>query len=267
MGDHAPRGGEDLSEDEAALAAADAEAAKEAAAEAAGGARAAALERGRLLFASTCEFVTAAAKIEQLPAATLPEVAFAGRSNVGKSSLINALTGRRTLAKTSNTPGRTQQVNFFSLAQALMLVDLPGYGYAAAPKAKVAAWTRVVQLYLAGRPALRRTLLLIDARHGIKDVDREIMAILDGAAVSYQVVLTKADKITAAELAGRSGAIAAELQTHPAAHPEIVASSARTQAGIPELRAGLAQLSDWAAEAPARAPGPPSDAPGDPIRR
>lgn len=261
MGDHAPRGGEDLSEGEAEPAAA------EAAAEAAGEARAAALERGRLLFAGACEFLTAAAKIEQLPAATLPEVAFAGRSNVGKSSLINALTGRRTLAKTSNTPGRTQQVNFFSLAQALLLVDLPGYGYAAAPKARVAAWTRVVRLYLAGRPALRRTLLLIDARHGIKDVDREIMAILDGAAVSYQVVLTKADKITAAELAGRSGAVAAEMQRHPAAHPEIIASSARTQAGIPELRAGLAQLSDWAAEAPAQAVGPLSDAPADPVRR
>ncbi len=191
------------------------------------------------------------AKIEQLPAATLPEVAFAGRSNVGKSSLINALTGRRTLAKTSNTPGRTQQVNFFYLAGQLMLVDLPGYGYASAPKAKVTAWTRLVELYLAGRPALRRTLLLIDARHGIKDVDREIMAILDRAAVSYQVVLTKADKITAAELAERTADVEAEVRRHPAAHPEVIASSARTQLGIERLRAGLAQLSDWAAEAPA----------------
>jgi GTP-binding protein len=129
-----------------------------------------------------------------------------------------------------------------------MLVDLPGYGYAAAPKAKVAAWSRLVELYLAGRPALRRTLLLIDARHGIKDVDREIMAILDRAAVSYQVVLTKADKITAGALAGCADAVAAEVRRHSAAHPEIIATSAREQTGIAELRAGLAALSDWSAE-------------------
>ncbi|MGZ8996500.1 MAG: ribosome biogenesis GTP-binding protein YihA/YsxC [Rhodospirillales bacterium] len=232
MGDHAPRGGDDLSAAEEADAAAEA----------------AALERGRVLFAGHCEFVTAAARIEQLPEATLPEVAFAGRSNVGKSSLINALTGRRTLAKTSNTPGRTQQVNFFSLAGQLTLVDLPGYGYASAPKAKVTAWTRLVELYLAGRPPLRRTLLMIDARHGIKDVDRQIMAILDRAAVSYQVVLTKADKITSAELADRTAAVEAEVRGHPAAHPEVIATSARAQAGIERLRAGLAALSDWAAE-------------------
>lgn len=235
MGDHAPRGGDDLSTAEA---------------EPAAEADAAALERGRVLFAGPCDFVTAAAKAEQLPAATLPEVAFAGRSNVGKSSLINALTGRRTLAKTSNTPGRTQQVNFFSLAGALTLVDLPGYGYAAAPKVKVAAWTRLVELYLAGRPALRRALLLIDARHGIKDVDREIMAILDRAAVSYQLVLTKADKITASELTSRITALSAELARHPAAHPDVVATSARTQMGIGALRSGLARLSDWGAEDP-----------------
>jgi GTP-binding protein len=235
VGDHAPRGGEDLS-------------AAEDGADAAAEARAAALEHGRVLFAGPCDFVISAAKIEQLPQAALPEVAFAGRSNVGKSSLINALTGRRTLAKTSNTPGRTQQINFFTLAEALMLVDLPGYGYAAAPKAKVAAWSRLVELYLAGRPALRRTLLLIDARHGIKDVDREIMAILDRAAVSYQVVLTKADKITAGALAGCADAVAAEVRRHSAAHPEIIATSAREQTGIAELRAGLATLSDWSAE-------------------
>ena len=217
-------------------------------ADAAAAAEAAALERGRVLFAGPCEFVAAAAKAEQLPAATLPEVAFAGRSNVGKSSLINALTGRRTLAKTSNTPGRTQQANFFSLAGQLALVDLPGYGYASAPKAKVTAWTRLVELYLAGRPPLRRTLLLIDARHGIKDVDRQIMAILDRAAVSYQVVLTKADKITSAELSERVEAVAAEMRSHPAAHPDVIPTSARDQIGIAELRAGLAALSDWGAE-------------------
>jgi len=238
VGDHAPRGGEDLTP-------ADAEA------DPAGAAEASALERGRVLFAGPCDFVISAAKIEQLPQAALPEVAFAGRSNVGKSSLINALTGRSTLAKTSNTPGRTQQINFFTLAAALMLVDLPGYGYAAAPKAKVAAWSRLVELYLAGRPALRRTLLLIDARHGIKDVDRGIMAILDGAAVSYQLVLTKADKITPSELADRTAAVADEVRGHPAAHPAIIPTSARTQLGIAELRAGLAALADWSADQPA----------------
>jgi GTP-binding protein len=132
-----------------------------------------------------------------------------------------------------------------------MLVDLPGYGYAAAPKAKVAAWSRLVELYLAGRPALRRTLVLIDARHGIQDVDRGIMAILDGAAVSYQLVLTKADKITASELAGRTAAVADEVRGHPAAHPAIIATSARTSMGVAELRAGLAALSDWGADQPA----------------
>jgi GTP-binding protein len=241
VGDHAPRGGEDLT------AAADGE--PEGAAE---GEAAAGLERGRVLFAGACDFVTSAAQVEQLPAATLPEVAFAGRSNVGKSSLINALTGRRTLAKTSNTPGRTQQVNFFDLAGRLMLVDLPGYGYASAPKAKVVAWTRLVELYLAGRPELRRTLLLIDARHGIKDVDRQIMAILDRAAVSYQLVLTKADKVGTADLSRCTAEVAAEARRHAAAHPDVVATSAREQTGVDLLRAELAALSDWAAEAPSR---------------
>jgi GTP-binding protein len=187
----------------------------------------------------------------QMPPPGPPELAFAGRSNSGKSSAINALANQTRLAFTSKTPGRTQQINFFTLAAALMLVDLPGYGYAAAPKAKVAAWSRLVELYLAGRPALRRTLLLIDARHGIKDVDREIMAILDGAAVSYQLVLTKADKITASELAGRTAAVADEVRRRPAAHPAIIPTSARTQMGVAELRAGLAALADWSAEQPA----------------
>jgi GTP-binding protein len=206
------------------------------------------IETGRKLFAGDWQFVAAAGSPASLPPMKGVEIAFAGRSNVGKSSLINALTGRRTLAKTSNTPGRTQQVNFFFLGGQLMLVDLPGYGYASAPKAKVTAWTRLVELYLAGRPALRRTLLLIDARHGIKDLDRQIMAILDRAAVSYQIVLTKADKITAAELADRAAAVEAEVRGHPAAHPEVIATSARDQTGVERLRAGLAQLSDWAAE-------------------
>ena len=152
---------------------------------------AAALEAGRLLFAKACDFVAGADKLEVVPDATLPEIAFAGRSNVGKSSLINALTGRKTLARTSNTPGRTQQINFFRLGDRLTLVDLPGYGYARAAKTRIAAWTRLVNGYLKGRPGLRRVCLLIDARHGPKDVDREIMTMLDKAAVVYQVVLTK----------------------------------------------------------------------------
>ena len=203
---------------------------------------AAALEAGRLLFAKACDFVAGADKLEVVPDATLPEIAFAGRSNVGKSSLINALTGRKTLARTSNTPGRTQQINFFRLGDRLTLVDLPGYGYARAAKTRIAAWTRLVNGYLKGRPGLRRVCLLIDARHGPKDVDREIMTMLDKAAVVYQVVLTKADKTKPAELAACVAATAAELKTHVAAHPEILVSSAESGAGIAELRAELTTL-------------------------
>ncbi len=202
-----------------------------------------ALERGRLLFALPCLFVIGAARIDQAPDGALTEVGFGGRSNVGKSSLVNALTGRRTLAKTSNTPGRTQQLNFFDLGERLMLADLPGYGYAKAPKSTVERWTRLVNLYLRGRVSLRRVLLLIDARHGIKDVDRRVMSMLDKAAVSYQVILTKCDKLNPMPLEERIAATALELTKHSAAHPEVLATSARTGAGIPELRSALAALS------------------------
>jgi len=200
------------------------------------------LEAGRLLFAQECRFVAGTATLDRLPPEALPEVAFAGRSNVGKSSLINALTGRNTLARTSVTPGRTQQINFFDLGGRLMLVDLPGYGYAQAPKHLVKQWTGLVNDYLRGRPGLRRVCILIDSRHGLKDVDREAMAMLDTAAVVYQVVLTKADKIKAAELERVRAAVAGAIARRPAAHPEIAVTSSREGTGIPELRAALAAL-------------------------
>lgn len=200
------------------------------------------LEAGRLLFAQRCDYILSALKTEQLPAPGLPEVAFAGRSNVGKSSLVNALTGRKTLARTSNTPGRTRQLNFFDLGGRLMLVDLPGYGYAKAPRKEAQAWTRLTRDYLKGRANLRRVCLLIDGRHGLKEPDREIMKELDEAAVSYQVVLTKCDKVKAGELEQRLAALAAELAKHVAAHPEIQATSALKGMGIDALRAGLAEL-------------------------
>jgi len=188
------------------------------------------------VFLRNCEFVMGGADLESLPPATLPEIAFAGRSNVGKSSLVNALTGRKTLAKASNTPGRTREINFFLLAESLMLVDLPGYGYAKAPKKDVARWTRLVKDYLAGRPNLRRVCLLIDSRHGIKDVDIEIMGMLDKAAVNYQIILTKTDKIKASELAQITEAAYAALKRHPAAHPQILVTSSEKKDGIEELR-------------------------------
>lgn len=202
----------------------------------------AALEAGRLLFARECTFVIGVARLEQVPATDLTEVAFVGRSNVGKSSLVNALTGRNTLARTSNQPGRTQQLNFFDLDGRLMLVDLPGYGYASAPKGVVEQWTRLLRAYLKGRPVLRRCCLLIDARHGVKDVDREMMAMLDTAAVNYQAVLTKADKPGAGQLADRLAALTSELSRHPAAHPRVLVTSARDGIGIAALRAMLAAL-------------------------
>ena len=212
-------------------------------------AEAAALEAGRRLFARPCRFVLGAAGRDQLPPGGLPEIAFAGRSNVGKSSLINVVTGRTRLAATSVTPGRTRQLNFFSLDERLMLVDLPGYGYAQAPKTEVARWTRLVQDYLTGRPVLRRVLVLIDARHGVKDIDQRVMTLLDRAAVSYQVVLTKCDKISAAALPGLLATIATRLASHTAAHPTLLPTSARLETGIAEVRAELARLSEWQAEA------------------
>ncbi|MSO76140.1 MAG: YihA family ribosome biogenesis GTP-binding protein [Alphaproteobacteria bacterium] len=202
-----------------------------------------ALERGRLLFAGECRFVWAATSLDVLPPAGLPEVAFAGRSNVGKSSLVNALTGQNKLARTSRTPGRTQQINFFEMDGRLLLVDLPGYGYAVAAKDRIAAWTTLVEDYLKGRPTLRRLCLLIDARHGLKDADRRIMTLLDRAAVSYIIVATKCDAPKPAALEACLAAIAAEAANHPAAHPLILATSAVTGAGIDRLRAELATVS------------------------
>ncbi|HLW27054.1 MAG TPA: ribosome biogenesis GTP-binding protein YihA/YsxC [Kiloniellales bacterium] len=200
------------------------------------------LEAGRLLFAQEAHFILAAVKADQVPESALPEVAFAGRSNVGKSSLVNALTGRRTLARSSGTPGRTQQLIFFNLGQRLMLVDLPGYGYAKAPKQDVERWTRLTRSYLKGRPQLRRVLLLVDSRHGLKDVDRRIMRELDEAAVSYQVVLTKCDKIKQPALDRVQETVTKELVSHGAAHPEVLATSSEKGEGIERLRASLAAL-------------------------
>jgi GTP-binding protein len=197
------------------------------------------VEAGRRLFAREARFIAGAADPSALPPAGLPEIAFAGRSNVGKSSLVNALTGRRMLARISNTPGRTRQVNFFDLGGVLMLVDLPGYGYAAASKSAIKHWTLLVEHYLQSRAALRRVSLLLDARHGIKEIDRPVLRMLDRAGVSYQIVLTKIDKLRAAELAATAERIGAELATHPAAHPEIHLTSAAERLGIAALRATL----------------------------
>jgi GTP-binding protein len=197
---------------------------------------------GRALFAAQWEFAAAAGTIDRLPPMTGVEIAFAGRSNVGKSSLINALTGRKALARTSHTPGRTQELIFFSGPPILRLVDMPGYGYAEAPKAKVEAWTALIHAYLAGRPNLARVYVLVDARHGLKAADDTVLAALDEAAVSYQIVLTKADQLKPAELDARIEAVATALAKHPAAFPDVLATSAREGRGIPELRAAVARL-------------------------
>ncbi len=197
------------------------------------------VEEGRRLFAREARFIAGAAETAALPAERLPEIAFAGRSNVGKSSLVNALTGRRMLARTSNTPGRTRQINFFDLGGRLMLVDLPGYGYAEASKADVKRWTGLVRRYLRTRAALRRVCLLVDARHGIKEADGPLMRMLDEAGVSYQIVLTKIDKVNAGELARNAERIVTELATHTAAYPEIHLTSAVDRFGIASLRATL----------------------------
>jgi GTP-binding protein len=198
------------------------------------------VEAARRLFAGPCDFVAGAASFDSLPVIALPEVAFAGRSNVGKSSLVNALTGRRALARTSSNPGHTQQINFFDLGGRLFLVDLPGYGFARVSRSLKEAWQDLATAYLRGRPTLKRVCLLIDARHGVKDADRETMKNLDKAAVSYQLVLTKADQVKAADIGRVIAAAEAVARKHGAAHPQVLATSSETGFGIPELRAEIA---------------------------
>jgi GTP-binding protein len=204
------------------------------------------IEQGRKLFAGDWQFVWASPSIETLPPMASLEIAFAGRSNVGKSSLINALTGRNALARTSHTPGRTQELIFFEGPEkaGLRLVDMPGYGYAAAPKTKVASWTALIHKFLQGRSSLARVYVLIDARHGLKDVDQDVLQTLDKAAVSYQVVLTKTDQVKPAELATRIAETAAVLAKHPAAFPDVLTTSSRSGAGMAELRAAIVRLLD-----------------------
>jgi GTP-binding protein len=200
------------------------------------------IEAGRRLFAGEWNFVSAAGSLASMPPMAGSEIAFAGRSNVGKSSLINALTGRRALARTSHTPGRTQELIFFTGPHRLMLVDMPGYGYAAAAKSKVAAWTALIHDYLRGRATLVRVYVLIDARHGLKDTDDAILDTLGKAAVSYEIVLTKCDQVGAAALAQHVEATKAAMKKRAAAFPDLVATSARTGSGIAELRGAVARL-------------------------
>ena len=199
-------------------------------------------EKGRLMFAGPVDFVKGVVAMSGLPPADRLEVCFAGRSNVGKSSLINALTGRKTLARASNTPGRTQEINYFALGETRFLVDLPGYGYAEAPLAIVAKWQALLKQYLAGRQTLRRAFVLIDSRHGVKAVDEEILNLLDRSAVTYQAVLTKVDKISRAEREAVIEQVKGALAKHPAAFPEIVVTSSEKGEGIETLRAIIATL-------------------------
>lgn len=199
-------------------------------------------ERGRLLFAGPVTFVKGVVAMSGLPPADRLEVCFAGRSNVGKSSLINALTGRKTLARASNTPGRTQEINYFALGEEKYMTDLPGYGYAEAPVAIVAKWQALLKQYLAGRQTLRRAFVLIDTRHGIKAVDEEILTLLDRAAVTFQVVMTKADKVNLATREANIEQVKGALAKHPAAYPEIVVTSSEKGEGLESLRAIIATL-------------------------
>lgn len=201
------------------------------------------IEAGRLLFAGQCDFIAAAQNLPALPPISLPEIAFAGRSNVGKSSLVNALTGRTTLARTSQTPGRTRQLIFFSLANRLQLVDLPGYGYAKAAKTDIKAWTKLTRKFLVGRQSLQRMLLLIDSRRGIGPADKEMMKLMDEAAVSWAVVLTKTDKLKPSQAQQIYDKTQQEISRHVAAFPHVWTTSSQTGAGIAELRAHLASLS------------------------
>jgi GTP-binding protein len=202
------------------------------------------LEAGRKLFAGPCDFMLGVVSLDTLPPPDLPEIAFAGRSNVGKSSLINALTGRKSLARASNEPGRTRELNFFNLGDRLRIVDLPGYGFAKAPKPVVERWTRLTQNYLRGRVNLKRVLLLIDARHGLKAVDEGIMKALDEAAVSYQIVLTKADKLKPAEAAARVEEVSNAIKRRPAAFPVVALTSSAKGDGIAEMRAAITEMAE-----------------------
>ncbi len=200
------------------------------------------IEAGRRLFTGEWQFVAASANEGSLPPMRGSEIAFAGRSNVGKSSLINALTGRKALARTSHTPGRTQELIFFAGPGVLRIVDMPGYGYAAASKSKIAAWTELIHAYLRGRANLARVYVLIDARHGLKTTDDPTLDTLGQAAVSHQIVLTKTDELKPAELAARIAEVEAALSKRPAAFPQVLATSSRDGTGIPELRAAIARL-------------------------
>ena len=204
------------------------------------------IEAGRRLFAGPINFLLSAPKVEFLPEAICPEIAFAGRSNVGKSSLINAITNRNGLARTSNTPGRTQELNFFDIGDpagpTLRLVDMPGYGYAEAPRQVVEAWQRQIRTYLRGRPVLKRVFVLIDSRHGVKDADLPIMKLLDESAVSYQLILTKLDKLNKHEAEKAVAAVEAVARKHTACHPELLTSSSAKGYGIDEIRAVIASL-------------------------